>query len=89
MRCIYCCQDMMELRWDKRGRPYLICAACGVRAFVRSLRAVAAYAVTADLICAQNTQQMLQAISMRESSMVANAAAIRKADKVPAAVVNS
>lgn len=38
-RCIFCWEpEAMEVKYDKKGRPYIRCALCGVRAFIHSPR---------------------------------------------------
>lgn len=49
--CLFClAQHSMELRYDKRARPYLCCTLCFTRAFIRNLDAVRGLGVVPDLI---------------------------------------
>lgn len=49
--CLFClAQHAMELRYDKRARPYLCCTLCFTRAFIRNLDAVRGLGVVPDLI---------------------------------------
>lgn len=50
MRCLFCSSEQMEVKNDKRGRPYLTCSACSVRVFARSIEAVTLYIVVAELL---------------------------------------
>jgi hypothetical protein len=37
--CLYCLQvDSAHLRFDKNGRPYVVCDACGTRSFMKNMR---------------------------------------------------
>lgn len=49
--CMFClAQHSLELRYDKRARPYLCCTLCFTRAFIRNLDAVRGFGIVPDLI---------------------------------------
>jgi hypothetical protein len=49
--CVFCLsQNAMEIRYDKRGKPYLICRLCFTRSFIRCIDAVRGLAVVPWLI---------------------------------------
>ena len=78
--CIYCLEDdSMQLRFDKKSRPFLICTSCSSRAFVRTgMMAISSYAAVAaiarevrsDLIEAamMRNQQQIDALQRKESA---------------------
>jgi transcription elongation factor Elf1 len=44
--CLYCMQpDVAHVRFDRRGNPYIVCDACGVRTFMKNMRALRGFAV--------------------------------------------
>ena len=44
--CLYClAPDAYELRADKKGRPYFMCAVCGARTFLRGSQSLAGPAI--------------------------------------------
>lgn len=51
MRCIYCGNARgIELRYDKKGRPWLNCVCCGAHLFTRGLRAIALYSIAVEVL---------------------------------------
>ena len=46
--CIFCLNDTMDERYDRKGRPYIVCENCGCRAFIRNVGNLKAYAVVAN-----------------------------------------
>jgi hypothetical protein len=51
--CTFCfAERAAEIRFDKRGRPYLVCRLCHTRCFFRSLDAVRGLAICPTLIAA-------------------------------------
>ena len=49
--CMFClAQHSLELRFDKRARPYLCCTLCFTRAFICNLDAVRGLGIVPDLI---------------------------------------
>jgi hypothetical protein len=51
--CMFClAESAMEIRFDKRTRPYLVCRICFARAFVRNIESIRGMAVVPDLITA-------------------------------------
>lgn len=38
LACAFCLADRSALRFDRKGRPYFSCAACGARSFLPNLR---------------------------------------------------
>jgi hypothetical protein len=52
--CLYCLAHASSLRFDKKGRPYFTCGACGSRAFLVGLRdAVRSIALVQPLVAAR------------------------------------
>jgi transcription elongation factor Elf1 len=55
--CMFCLsQFAMEIRYDKRGKPYVVCKICFARAFVRhpdSLRGMAVFPFLLDMALEQ------------------------------------
>lgn len=50
-RCIYCLTgNSAEVRFDKRGKPYTTCRACGSRSFFQSIHACRGLAVMPELL---------------------------------------
>ena len=50
-RCVYCLTgNSAEIRFDKRGKPYTTCRACGSRSFFQSIHACRGLAVMPDLL---------------------------------------
>ena len=50
-RCVYCLTgNAAEMRFDKRGKPYTICRACGSRSFFQSIHSCRGLAVMPDLL---------------------------------------
>ena len=50
-RCVYCLtNNSAEIRFDKRGKPYTTCRACGSRSFFQSIHACRGLAVVPDLL---------------------------------------
>ena len=50
-RCVYCLtNNSAEIRFDKRGKPYTTCRACGSRSFFQSIHACRGLAVMPDLL---------------------------------------
>jgi hypothetical protein len=50
-RCPFClATGACELRWDKRGKPYLSALCCRTRAFLSSLNALAGIALAPSLL---------------------------------------
>jgi hypothetical protein len=50
-RCVYCLTgNSAEVRFDKRGKPYTTCRACGSRAFFQSIHACRGLAVMPELL---------------------------------------
>ena len=50
-RCVYCLtNNSAEVKFDKRGKPYTTCRACGSRSFFQSIHACRGLAVMPDLL---------------------------------------
>ena len=50
-RCVYCLTgNSAEVRFDKRGKPYTTCRACGSRSFFQSIHACRGLAVMPELL---------------------------------------
>ena len=50
-RCVYCLtSNSAEVRFDKRGKPYTTCRACGSRSFFQSIHACRGLAVMPELL---------------------------------------
>ena len=50
-RCVYCLTgNSAEIRFDKRGKPYTTCRACGARSFFQSIHACRGLAVMPELL---------------------------------------
>lgn len=50
-RCVYCLTgNSAEMRFDKRGKPYTTCRACGSRSFFQSIHACRGLAVMPELL---------------------------------------
>ena len=49
--CVFCLSgNAMEIRYDKHGKPYLICRLCFTRSFIRCIDAVRGLAVVPWLL---------------------------------------
>jgi len=49
--CLFClAENSCELRYDKGGRPYVVCKLCFTRSFLRSLDALRGVAVAPTLL---------------------------------------
>jgi len=48
----HCCYQLgiAELRWDKYGRPWVMCGACGARTFTRSPNALRGIYMTSRMV---------------------------------------
>ena len=50
-RCVFCLAgNGAEVRFDKKGRPYVSCRACGARSFLPSIHAMRGLAVGPQLL---------------------------------------
>lgn len=57
LTCAFCLSERSALRFDKKGRPYFSCGACGTRCFVPALReAVRHLAIVEPLLHARVEQ---------------------------------
>ena len=60
LTCAFCLSERSALRFDKKGRPYFSCGACGTRCFVPALReAVRHLAIVEPLHASSNLQPTL------------------------------
>lgn len=50
MICVFCATEGMEMRYDRKGRPFLACTQCGTKAFTRGVQTIAQYAAVADAL---------------------------------------
>lgn len=50
-RCVFCLAgNGAEVRFDKKGRPYVSCRSCGARSFLPSIHALRGIAVAPQLL---------------------------------------
>lgn len=50
-RCVFCLAgNGAEVRFDKKGRPYVSCRSCGARSFLPSIHAMRGVAVAPQLL---------------------------------------
>lgn len=71
MLCVFCLTDGMDLKYDKRGRPYLACAGCGTKVFSRGLQSIGNYAVIAESLKSLNLDSVRQAGAARVADHLA------------------
>lgn len=71
MLCVFCLNATMDLRYDKRGRPFLACLGCGTKVFTRGLQALGNYAVIAESLGSLNMDQVRQAGAARVAEHLA------------------
>jgi len=76
MRCLFCAAaKAMEIRWDKKGRPYMGCRACDSRVFSRGALRIAIYSVLADVLDASaDWAAVHEAAALRVGSILGGAA---------------
>lgn len=77
MRCLFCLMPTMEIRSDKKGRPYMTCTSCSVRVFPRGRITLAVYATIAELL----DQRPDQLAPLREAAMLRAEAAYQDRTK--------
>ena len=65
MICVFCAQDGMEVRWDKKGRPYLRCDACSAKAFTRGSLSIAVYQAFAEALEGVNVVNLREVAQAR------------------------
>jgi len=71
MDCLFCLnQGSLELKRDKRGRPFLRCWSCGVMAFIKTERSFVGLKLFGNLI-----PQMMQEHGNNYNAMAAQAKA--------------
>jgi len=52
-KCLFCLADgACEIRFDRKGRPYVVCQVCHTRSFVRSMEAIRGLAIGPTLLAA-------------------------------------
>jgi hypothetical protein len=56
--CCWICYapEGMSLRFDRKGRPYVVCSVCGCRMFTKSIKHVRGIYVTTSLVQAMMAQ---------------------------------
>jgi hypothetical protein len=56
--CCWICYapEGMSMRFDRKGRPYVVCCCCGVRCFCKSIKHVRGIYVTTSLVQAMMAQ---------------------------------
>jgi transcription elongation factor Elf1 len=51
LNCAVCYQlEIAELRWDRYGRPYVLCGACGARTWTRTPNALKGIYMTSRMV---------------------------------------
>jgi transcription elongation factor Elf1 len=57
LNCACCYQlEIAELRWDRYGRPYVLCGACGARTWTRTPNALRGIYMTSRMVEAVRRQ---------------------------------
>ena len=69
VRCPLCLrEDTCSLRYDKKGRPYLVCGGCSTRAFLGSITAL-----TSTLFLSPHIARILSSVGSSVSELHAEA----------------
>lgn len=71
MICVFCGQPLMQVKYDRKGRPYLACAGCGTKVFTRGMETVAMYGVVAEAIRSLDWAAVRAAAGLRVASIMA------------------
>jgi LmbE family N-acetylglucosaminyl deacetylase len=50
MWCVFCGQEGLEVRQDKKGRPFMQCAKCTTRVFIRHPQHLAMYEASVNAL---------------------------------------
>lgn len=70
MICTFCGADSMEIRWDKKNRPYLACNLCSVKCFVRGIERVSTYCAVAEMLRSVNWTEVRHAAHLRLEQLI-------------------
>jgi len=82
MICLSCLNESVEVRFDKKGRPYFICGDCGARFFSRSIKAIISLKFFSDYVKAIGVEKVRDGVKKQLDQMRARAASeISKGDK--------
>lgn len=66
--CCFCHGEGAELRWDKRGSPYVRCVSCGTRAFLPTSHALRGFIVTQGLLRGYLEERMVNPAAARDGN---------------------
>ena len=75
MICLSCLQESVEVRFDKKGRPYFICGDCGARFFSRSIKAIITLKYFSDYVKSIGVDKVKDGVKRQLEQMRTTAAA--------------